>query len=293
MECIKLISVRHGDAVHKVPCGKCAYCLTNRRSQWMFRIHHEIRLQEKPGYFLTLTYDEKHVPRAADGRLSLRFYDIQLYIKRLRKAKYYVKYICVGEYGSATARPHYHMLVWTDAPTDFLQSNWKSSKDGSVFGAIHFGLITIQSAMYCLKYIIQPKQKADDSGIERTRAQFSHGLGIGYLTCGVYDFHTFDYDNPEMFSYIDGNKVALPRYYKSKIFTKHQMRVQKEKYAEDLIKQRGERFRKVMAQGVIPVNRKSLASRMEALKKYRAYVTALRAENAQRIINGTKHGESL
>lgn len=104
----------------------------------MFRLHHEMHTQTMPGWFLTLTYDEKHVPRAPGG-LSLRFYDIQLFCKRLRKAKYKLKYIIVGEYGTTTHRPHYHAILWTDAPTTVIEAQWKSSKDDSPLGSIHFG----------------------------------------------------------------------------------------------------------------------------------------------------------
>ena len=45
---------------HTVPCGRCAFCLQNRRSQWMFRIHHEMKTQEVPGWFITMTYSSSY-----------------------------------------------------------------------------------------------------------------------------------------------------------------------------------------------------------------------------------------
>lgn len=287
MECLKLIKVRHGENVHSVPCGKCAYCLVNKRSAWMFRIHFEMRDQLHKGYFLTLTYDEKHVGRTASGRLSLRFRDVQLYLKRFRKAKHYVKYICVGEYGGLTNRPHYHMLLWTDASPQFIQENWKSSKDNSVMGIVHFGNLSMASAMYTLKYIIQPKVRLEDEvdcfgrnvpGREKTRAQFSKGLGLGYLTTAMYNFHTADYENPEMFSIIDGRKVALPRYYKSKIFTKHQLAKEASKNKWESIRARRQKMRDLIAKGVTGTY---------------AYIQRLRAEGAKRIIEKTKFNQSL
>lgn len=272
-----MIKIHHGENVHVVPCGKCAFCLTNKRSQWMFRIYHEMRKQEVPGYFLTFTYDEKHVKRVDNGRLSLRFYDIQLYIKRLRKAKKYVKYICVGEYGASTQRPHYHMLLWSNATSSLLEQNWKSSKDGSLLGAVHFGSLTMQSAMYTLKYIIQPKQR-DIEGVERTRSQFSKGIGLGYLTESVYNYHTMDYDSPVLFSMVDGRKVALPRYYKNKIFTKYQMRKQQSISKWDSVRKRRVHMRALIAQGVVNT---------------KLYIEKLRAEQAQRIISQTKYAQVL
>lgn len=255
---------------HMVPCGKCAYCLTNRRSSWMFRVAQEMKNQEYPGYFITLTYDEKHVRRTASGRLSLRFRDVQLFLKRVRKAKYYCKYICVGEYGSNTKRPHYHMLLWTDCPVEKIESFWK-------MGSIHFGKITMASAMYTLKYIIQPKQKAEDD-LEPTRAQFSKGLGLSYLTRAMYDWHTRDYDNPEMFAYIDGSKVSLPRYYKDKIFTKYQRRRFAHAAKWESIRKRRKRMRELIAQGVTNT---------------KVYMNSLRVENAKRIMAKTKFNQTL
>lgn len=268
-----MITVRHGDKYHKVPCGKCAFCLTNKRSSWMFRIHYEMKYQERPGYFLTLTYDEKHVKRVGTPcRLSLRFRDVQLFLKRVRKEKFYCKYVCVGEYGGKTKRPHYHMLLWTDCPPDRLESFWKQ-------GSIHFGTVTMQSAMYCLKYIIQPKQKAEE-GIEKTRAQFSKGLGLGYLTTPVYYYHTADYDNPVMWSVVDGRKVALPRYYKNKIFTKHQMQEEACRNYYKSMKKRRKEMRALRRQGF-------------PARKIQAYLYTLRAEECKRIISTTKFNQSL
>lgn len=279
-----MITVRHGDNVHRVPCGRCAFCLSNKRSSWMFRIYYEMRSQLYPGHFLTLTYDEKHVRRVGAGRLSLRFRDVQLYIKRFRKAKYYVKYVCVGEYGSETQRPHYHMLLWTDAPVQFIQDNWKSSKDDSRLGVVHFGRLTMASAMYTMKYIIQPKVRDMDFNIpiserrEKTRAQFSKGLGISYLTAAVYDYHTEDYDNPVMFSVVDGRKVALPRYYKSKIFTNYQLKKEGSKTKWESIRRRRRYMRELIMQGIVNT---------------KVYIKQLRTEQAARIISSTKYSQSL
>lgn len=269
MKCLKMIKVCHDGVTHTVPCGKCAFCLTNKRSSWMFRIHHEMRSQDNKGYFLTLTYDERHVKRVADRRLSLRFRDVQLFIKKLRKRKYYVKYICVGEYGGQTHRPHYHMLLWTDCPTLELEQLWK-------MGQIHFGTLTMRSAMYTLKYIIQPKQR-DVDGIEKTRAQFSKGLGLAYLTNSCYNYHTEDYDSPKMFSVIDGQKVALPRYYRAKIFTKYQLRKEASKTKWESIREERKLMRELIRKGVWT----------------KTYVSEIRAEQCRLILKNTKYNLSL
>lgn len=286
MDCIKPITVSHrtryvknsrGPIVeyrggtHKVPCGKCAFCLVNKRKQWMFRIYHEMRTQEYRGYFLTLTYDEKHVMRVDDGRLSLRFRDVQLYLKKIRKQNYYAKYICVGEYGSETLRPHYHMLIWTDCPAEKLDEIW-------LYGTVHFGTLEMASAMYTLKYIIQPKQSALENGLEKTRAQFSKGLGLAYLDSRTYDYHTLDYEDPNFHSYIDGVRVGLPKYYRDKIFTKYQKSV----LADTLIKEKNKEERRLYHETVAL-----------GVKRPRLYLLNNRLDNAQLILKKTKYNLTL
>lgn len=271
MECVKMIEVCHDDVYHKVPCGKCGFCLQSKRSQWMFRIHWEMFHQLHPGWFLTFTYNEKCVKRTADHRLSLRFSDIQKFLKKLRKAKYYAKYVCVGEYGGQTKRPHYHMLLWTDCPVLSLDKFWTTSK-GLSLGRIHTGRITMESAMYTLKYIIQPKQKSEN-GLEKTRAQFSHGLGLAYLSNRVYEYHTLDYESPVFTSRVDGQSVALPRYYQYKIFTKYQRRMERVRLSIE----RWNEKKKLYA-----------ALRTKGIKRCRTYLEALRIEQAKKIIKKTK-----
>lgn len=271
-----MMKVRQGEHTHTVPCSKCAFCLMNKRSQWMFRIHYEMKNQYNPGWFVTLTYDEKHVKRTADGRLSLRFRDVQLFLKKLRKAKYEAKYVCVGEYGGETKRPHYHMLLWSNCPAKQLQDYW-TTKKGVPLGAIHLGRITMASAMYTLKYIIQPKQKQID-GVEKTRAQFSRGLGLSYLSSAVYYYHTNDYDRPEFTSRIDGKQIALPRYYKLKIFTKEQTKWEGTKNSLRLHKKKRQEVRRLRDLGINDAH---------------TYMQNLRIELARRIIKKTKYKQTL
>lgn len=248
----------------------------------MFRIFHEMRTQENPGWFLTLTYEEKYVKRVDDGRLSLRFRDVQLFLKKLRKAKYYAKYICVGEYGSETHRPHYHMLLWTDCPVHSLEKFW-TTKSGSTLGRIHVGRLTMASAMYTLKYIIQPKQRAVD-GIEKTRAQFSKGLGLAYLTTSAYYYHHPDHPGttpPELLNFtsvIDGATVALPKYYKDKIFLKWQKREEALRIKTQKELDQRELFDRLLTQGV---------------KQPEQYTYDLRVSQALRIIKSTKYNQTI
>lgn len=94
-----------------IPCGRCIGCLLERSRQWAVRCVLESKMHpEQSNHFFTLTYDDEHLPE--DGKLKKR--DIQLFIKRLRKAfpESRIRYLLAGEYGDTTHRPHYHAIVF-------------------------------------------------------------------------------------------------------------------------------------------------------------------------------------
>ena len=105
-----------------IPCGKCIGCRLDYSRQWANRMMLELELHDS-AYFVTLTYDDLHVPRTmyadpdtgeALQALTLCKRDFQLWMKRLRK-EYVddnIRYFAAGEYGSQTARPHYHAIVF-------------------------------------------------------------------------------------------------------------------------------------------------------------------------------------
>ena len=96
-----------------VPCGSCISCRIAKRREWSLRLLHELSYHDD-AVFLTLTYDDAHVP----PNMSLRKRDLQLFMKRLRikldrlGIEHCIKYFACGEYGTRTKRPHYHLLLW-------------------------------------------------------------------------------------------------------------------------------------------------------------------------------------
>lgn len=277
MDCLSTIFVEHNDIVSEVPCGKCAYCVTNRRSDWMFRIHHEMRDSQYPGYFITLTYSQKKVPRLKDGQLTLKFRHVQLFFKKVRKAGYYAKYVCVGEYGEGTSRPHYHVLLWTDMSVQDIERIWSK-------GHIDVGELTMASAMYTLKYIITKGVWPKDERRQKPRAQFSRGVGASYLGKNflegiqVHDYHVPEFGRLNLISYIDGVKVRLPRYYRNKI-------VPREKMKEEVLLCKAEREQERA--------KEHARLRAKGIKDVEAYQFGLRTELAKRIVSSVKHNQYL
>lgn len=113
------------DAI-KIPCGKCRACRASKCRMWADRMTLELD-HSKSAVFLTLTYDDKHVPlrvnpTSGESALTLNKRDLTLFFKRLRKAfpEVEIRYYACGEYGkNGTHRPHYHIILYPFKLNDF------------------------------------------------------------------------------------------------------------------------------------------------------------------------------
>lgn len=158
-----------------VACGQCRGCRESRAREWAARCYHEASLH-KENCFVTLTYDEEHVPfaetlvkhgtKAKPGFCLLhgKCYCFAGFMKRLRKEyrNAGVRYYHCGEYGSERKRPHYHALLFGfDFPDKVAAGEregypiWRSGTLESLwpFGFSEIGSCTFESAMYIARYI--------------------------------------------------------------------------------------------------------------------------------------------
>lgn len=99
-----------------LPCKQCIGCRLEQSRQTAVRLVHELKFHPYSG-FLTLTYDDEHLPRG--GSLDRPRY--RKFVNDLRGRFSYsglgkVKPFGVGEYGDESGRPHYHAIVFSDAP---------------------------------------------------------------------------------------------------------------------------------------------------------------------------------
>lgn len=149
-----------------LPCSKCIGCKLDRTKQWAIRCVHELRTAGS-GCFITLTYDDQHVP--VDYSVNLR--DLQLFFKRLRKhlrkahPGLKIKFFACGEYGTQFGRPHYHACITGfDFPDrTFYRSNdqgdrmYKSELLAELWpaGLHEISDLTFKSAAYTARYVTQ------------------------------------------------------------------------------------------------------------------------------------------
>lgn len=159
-----------------------------------------------------------------------------------------IRYYLCGEYGTFNFRPHYHIILF-NADLELVNKAWAKKvviwnfvpyKNGRKFkgksgrsvksthwvsrGFVHSGNVGAASVGYCLKYMMKPSRiplhKNDDRIKEFQRS--SKGLGIGYLTEEMKRWHHQDLENRMYCNIQDGKKIAMPRYYKDKLYTEEE-----------------------------------------------------------------------
>lgn len=188
-----------------------------RVNGWAFRLSNEFKFSES-AHFLTFTYDTRYVPITPQGRLSVSKSDMQKYFKRLRKAHVHVnkiKYFLCAEYGSHTERPHYHAIIF-NAYLDFIESSYD-------LGNIFRGDVNPATIYYTLKYMCKSEWKPQPGDDRSPEFQLmSKGLGAGYINERTMKYHHADLTDRYNLPLEGGKKVAMPRYYKEKLYTEQQ-----------------------------------------------------------------------
>jgi len=144
-----------------LPCGRCIGCRLERSRQWAMRCVHEASRHDN-NCFVTLTYDENHIPR--DRSLDLRH--LQLFFKRLRKQlpDQRIRFFACGEYGDKTRRPHYHAILFNCRFDD--QRHLSGTGPNTLYyssvlekiwgkGLASIGQVTFESAAYVARYTLK------------------------------------------------------------------------------------------------------------------------------------------
>lgn len=186
--------------------------------------------------FLTLTYDNDHLPK--HGQLIKR--DLQLFFKRLRKSAGRFRYVACGEYGEQSRRPHFHVALFgLDFSSDRIEYGegirgdkiYVSSSLARHWGKSSFpfghsiGSLTFESAAYIARYITKkltgigvspvPLACDPDSGeMVLPNPEFlicSKGIGKAWFR----EFFMSDvYPHARVIT-AQGTPAPVPRYYKS------------------------------------------------------------------------------
>lgn len=201
----------------RVPCGQCAACRLTRTYAWALRLIHESSLHETNS-FLTLTYDDSHLP--ANGCLDKTAFPT--FARALRKRGIQLRYYHCGEYGGRYLRPHYHAAIfgqdWHEDRhfyktkngfrlfnSPLLDAVWKQ-------GYVVIGDLTLDSAAYIARYITKDQRPKRLGDLTKEYATMSRrpGIAAGWIDRWHRDVYMHDYVIAE------GKKFRPPKYYDSR-----------------------------------------------------------------------------
>lgn len=229
-----------------LPCRKCVGCRLSKSREWANRAVME-QIYHQESWFLTLTYDDEHLPRSfpvdeSTGEIlsvhgTLVKKHLQDFFKRLRfNSGQKFRYFAAGEYGSQTYRPHYHVLLFglrlndlsvisrnfAGQPyyvSDIISKCWS---DG-----IHIlGPVTWQSASYVARYTMKKATHGFDRSFydaaailpEYQSMSLKPGLGYQYYVDhpDIFNYDTFSVSTPQ-----GGRKMTPPEYFKKLFKVEH------------------------------------------------------------------------
>jgi hypothetical protein len=245
-------SIKLKDLEFRVPCGKCLPCQKKRRSEWSLRLEHEYLFSDS-AFFITLTYNDYHIPRTKEGYQTLHKKHLQNYIKRLRNdhvkyvSQYFkcskkdvkhkakpLRYYAVGEYGTKTRRPHYHLILFNMDIANLapLTKQWKA-------GFADVGTVTSASINYVTKYMFKQFNRKTDKrippfsimskGRKLTPEQKLQGLKeygiIGHEYLNHYGVHHIESESLEVRDQ-NGHVRRLPKAYLRRLFTNKEDRLE-------------------------------------------------------------------
>lgn len=214
----------------QIKCGQCLGCRLERSRNWAIRCMHESQMHDTNS-FLTLTYDEEHLPK--NSSLDVRHW--QLFAKRARKRVGPFRFLHCGEYGDENRRPHYHACVFGQ---DFSEdrSFWKTTPNGDHLftsstleelwgmGYAVIGALTFDSAAYVAAYTMKKvngeKSEEHYANVDKDTGEYFGQLTPEYATMsrtpgiGASWFEKYvDEVYPDDYVVAKGQKFRPPKYY--------------------------------------------------------------------------------
>lgn len=214
-----------------VACQHCFACALNYSAEWATRIMLEAK-KYKNNFWVTLTYDQDHLPIATELTFNDEIFEnvgdikwgegclvpehMDTFLDSLRKhlARKYkhngVKYYYAGEYGTETHRPHYH-IVLMNCPLDITQfydthidvnykAHWKSHELERYWDKGMIDICELEwsdaayTARYCAKKLFKKTSDRQyyEEGKKPEFVRMSKDIGMDYFTENVEKIYKLD-----------------------------------------------------------------------------------------------------
>lgn len=210
-----------------VGCGNCMECRKQKSREWMVRINEEIRIN-KTGKFVTLTFSEDNLCKL-QNEITAEGYEldnaiatlaVRRFLERWRKKfKTSLRHWLITELGhNGTERVHLHGIIWTTETMDTIEKLWHYGWIWKGYG--HVNYVNERTINYITKYITKTDVKHKTY---KSKILCSKGIGANYInrldsTKNIYNGNKTN----ETYRTPQGHKLALPIYYRNKIYTEEQ-----------------------------------------------------------------------
>ena len=208
-----------------VGCGRCMECLKQKARDWNVRLLEDIRGHTN-GVFVTLTFNEDSYNKLSklvvdDGDIfenNLSTLAVRLFLERWRKKyKNSVRHWLVTELGhTGTNRIHLHGIIYTNNVDD-IEKIWQ-------YGFVYIGkFVNERTVNYIVKYL----HKLDLHHKNFVgKVLCSKGIGSNYLNTYNSSRNSFNgEDTKEYYTTRQGYKLALPIYYRNKIYSEEEKEI--------------------------------------------------------------------
>lgn len=202
-----------------VGCGKCIECMKKKGREWKVRLNEEIKINR--GYFVTLTFSNESATKLYKEIKTNKYSIIEneiciLAVRRFlerwrKKYKKSVRHWLITELGhNGTERVHLHGIIFTEEEPNVIIEYWKY---GHVFIGTYVNEKTINYIIkYCTKMDIENKGYIP-------KILCSKGIGNNYINSYNAEQNKFkDTQTKEYYLTRSGTKLALPIYYRNKLY---------------------------------------------------------------------------
>lgn len=202
-----------------IKCGCCIECRKQKQREWRVRLEEELR--SKYGYFITLTIspegikdlEEKTGLNREENPNEIASKGLRLFLERVRKdTGKSMRHWCVTELGEDKDRIHLHGIFFGQRSAELIKKHWK-------YGFIFIGqYCNSRSVNYMTKYMLKVDIKHPEF---KQIVLASPGIGNGYFDRLDWQWQKQNYERLEVptYTFRNGTKMAMPKYYKDKLFT--------------------------------------------------------------------------
>lgn len=202
-----------------VECGECYECRKKKAREWRVRLSEELR--NEFGYFVTLTFSNESF-KELEKELGHEVYDheneigaiaLRRFLERVRKATgKSLKHWVVSELGHEKDRYHLHAVMFGQTAAYLCKKHWK-------YGRVDIGTFCNEKTVnYIVKYMLKVDEKHRNF---KGRVFTSAGIGAGYLNRSEAKQNKYNPtgETNETYRFRNGTKMALPKYYRNKIYS--------------------------------------------------------------------------